>query len=71
MFHTILRPLVDAYLATAKCLNILIEKEMTESEFVKEVLNEIKTQLQHDGYCSYGMLPPFFFFFVVNRRDID
>ncbi|EEB10214.1 glycerol-3-phosphate acyltransferase, putative [Pediculus humanus corporis] len=54
LFHTILRPLVDAYLATAKCLNILIEKEMTESEFVREVLNEIKTQLQHDGYCSYG-----------------
>ncbi|KAK6621935.1 hypothetical protein RUM44_001742 [Polyplax serrata] len=53
MFHTILRPLVDAYMATAMCLHILIGREMSEKEFLQEVLAEIRNQLEN-GTSYYG-----------------
>lgn len=53
LFHMTLRPLIDTYTVTAKCLHRLIGRQVPENEFVQEVLSEIKSQLSK-GFCSYG-----------------
>lgn len=66
LFHMTLRPLIDTYTVTAKCLHRLVDRQVPENDFVQEVLSEIKSQLSK-GFCSYGESHKKFFLRFPNK----
>ena len=53
-FHVMLQPLVDAYTFSAFSLRRLIGQSLIEKDLIREIFNEIKTNIDHGiiNYCK-------------------
>ncbi|KAK9294563.1 hypothetical protein QLX08_010868 [Tetragonisca angustula] len=53
-FHVMLQPLVDAYTFSAFSLRRLIGQSLIEKDLIREIFNEIKTNIDHGiiNYCE-------------------
>ncbi|KAJ8684307.1 hypothetical protein QAD02_020099 [Eretmocerus hayati] len=51
--HTLLRPLIDTYVYSAFCLRKLVDRSLSERDLIKEICNEIQTNLDQ-GIAFYG-----------------
>jgi hypothetical protein len=52
-YHTLLRPLIDVYAVSALGLHRLVGRQLTERDYLQELLLEMRTQLKM-GYAQYG-----------------
>jgi hypothetical protein len=51
--HSILQPLIDVYAVSAIGLQRLVGRQLTEHEYMQELLLEMRTQLKM-GFAQYG-----------------
>lgn len=53
-FHLMLQPLVDVYTFSAFSLRRLIGQSLIEKDLIREIFNEIKTNIDHGiiNYCK-------------------
>jgi hypothetical protein len=51
--HNMLRPLIDVYAVSALGLHQLVGRQLTEQDYVQELLLEMRTQLKM-GFAQYG-----------------
>lgn len=52
--YSLFLPLIDTYIVTAMSLRFLLEKEVTERDLMKKILNEVQTLL-HQGIVHHGL----------------
>lgn len=51
-YHTLLRPLIDVYVVSALGLHRLVGRQLTERDYLQELLLEMRTQLKM-GFAQY------------------
>jgi hypothetical protein len=51
--HSMLRPLIDVYAVSALSLHRLVGRQLTEQDYMQELLLEMRTQLKM-GFAQYG-----------------
>jgi hypothetical protein len=54
-YHALLRPLIDVYAVSALGLYRLVGRQLTERDYLQELLLEMRTQLKM-GFAQYGEL---------------
>lgn len=54
-YHTLLQPLIDVYAVSALGLHRLVGRQLTEHDYLQELLLEMRTQLKI-GFAQYGEL---------------
>jgi hypothetical protein len=52
-YHHVLRPLIDVYAVSALGLQRLVGRQLTEQDYMQELLQEMRTQLKM-GFAQYG-----------------
>lgn len=67
----LVRPLLDTYATTAQVLSRLVSRQLSERDFVQEILSEIKSQIDL-GHLTYGKsnLSLYLLFYYMNVFNV-